>query len=378
MLFFFLTFGTGCSYIDSEKHNNIIAEIESPTTDTQSEEDTQDPLDTANTSPDTGTDTADSAEESIVIDSDGDGLSDEEEQFLGTDPLLMDTDGDNLSDGEEVNIHGTDPLHTDSDLDRLSDGDEISTYLTNPNLKDSDAGGVPDGVEILIDNSDPSHADDDSIRNEKGLFGGHLDVDTTASISSVDSGFTDEHVHKFDDDYDVTVINAFDLYDSDLHTIQQDIGNDQRKFKVILANPDLNIGARISINQQYDPTDRNSWISAQEYADIPLTQLPVYALSDVADTVQLESLTISFDEYAILFEEVHGTKTACVRNNRLGPNGEWRNGSLVLQAVMVNEDGSDAFQNNTNHSAGGLHGVVNSGLLWEMTVFWHWSNDCFE
>jgi hypothetical protein len=43
------------------------------------------------------------------VDSDGDGLTDVEEEELGTDPNLDDSDGDEFSDGEEVKA-GTDPL----------------------------------------------------------------------------------------------------------------------------------------------------------------------------------------------------------------------------------------------------------------------------
>jgi len=46
-------------------------------------------------------------------DSDGDGLSDEEERRIGTDPNNPDTDGDGFSDGEEVS-KGTNPLDADS------------------------------------------------------------------------------------------------------------------------------------------------------------------------------------------------------------------------------------------------------------------------
>jgi hypothetical protein len=44
-----------------------------------------------------------------VGDADGDGLSDEEEADLGTDPADADRDGDGVSDGAEVDA-GTDPL----------------------------------------------------------------------------------------------------------------------------------------------------------------------------------------------------------------------------------------------------------------------------
>ena len=49
------------------------------------------------------------------IDSDGDGLSDHDEEtvFL-TDPLAVDSDGDGLSDAEEIFETGTDPWDADS------------------------------------------------------------------------------------------------------------------------------------------------------------------------------------------------------------------------------------------------------------------------
>lgn len=48
------------------------------------------------------------------VDSDGDGLSDAEEQVLGTDPTNPDTDGGGVSDGVEV-ANGTDPLFAGDD-----------------------------------------------------------------------------------------------------------------------------------------------------------------------------------------------------------------------------------------------------------------------
>lgn len=59
------------------------------------------------------------------IDTDRDGLSDEEEALLGTDINKMDTDADNLYDREEVKIYNTDPLNPDSDSDGYLDGDEV-------------------------------------------------------------------------------------------------------------------------------------------------------------------------------------------------------------------------------------------------------------
>ncbi|MCM1316427.1 MAG: dockerin type I domain-containing protein [Alistipes senegalensis] len=79
-------------------------------------------------------------------DSDDDGLSNYNEYLLETNPLNIDSDYDNLSDGDEVNIYSTDPTNPDTDSDTLSDGDEIALGL-NPLVPDSDENGIPDNEE---------------------------------------------------------------------------------------------------------------------------------------------------------------------------------------------------------------------------------------
>lgn len=59
------------------------------------------------------------------VDSDLDGLSDEEELTLGTDPNKLDTDNDGLTDREEIRVYGTDPLNQDTDGDGYPDGQEV-------------------------------------------------------------------------------------------------------------------------------------------------------------------------------------------------------------------------------------------------------------
>ena len=51
--------------------------------------------------------------EEDTTDTDGDGLTDAEEEVLGTDPNVADTDGDGFDDGVEVN-QGTNPLVSES------------------------------------------------------------------------------------------------------------------------------------------------------------------------------------------------------------------------------------------------------------------------
>ncbi|MFH1456852.1 MAG: hypothetical protein ABIF17_01915 [Patescibacteria group bacterium] len=60
-------------------------------------------------------------------------------------PSDIDTDG--LSDEEEIFL-GTNPSRADTDLDGLSDYDEVKTYLTNPVKNDTDSDGYMDGIEV--------------------------------------------------------------------------------------------------------------------------------------------------------------------------------------------------------------------------------------
>jgi hypothetical protein len=51
----------------------------------------------------------------LPLDSDNDGLADDEEQLYGTDPLSTDTDGDGITDYEEIKLAFTNPLAADFD-----------------------------------------------------------------------------------------------------------------------------------------------------------------------------------------------------------------------------------------------------------------------
>ncbi|MCX6785420.1 MAG: hypothetical protein NTZ18_01040 [Candidatus Komeilibacteria bacterium] len=67
-----------------------------------------------------------------ALDSDGDGLTNVEEQALGTNPNSADSDNDGLSDREEVKVYKTDPLNPDTDSDGYLDGAEVKAGY-NPN-----------------------------------------------------------------------------------------------------------------------------------------------------------------------------------------------------------------------------------------------------
>ncbi len=133
-------------------------------------------------------------------DSDGDGLTDEYELRIGTDPNNPDTDGDGLKDGEEVLTYKTDPLNPDSDFDGLKDGAEVLKYKTDPLDPDTDKGGVKDGHEVLEDHTDPLNGNDDLLRFELHLLfdydkavinpKDYAELDTVAKVLAKNPGST--------------------------------------------------------------------------------------------------------------------------------------------------------------------------------------------
>jgi len=90
------------------------------------------------------------------VDSDGDGLSDDEERDAGTDPLNPDTDGDGINDGLERKM-GLDPLAVntvtscnrflDTDGDMLNDCEE-RVLGTDACVADTDGDGFGDLIEL--------------------------------------------------------------------------------------------------------------------------------------------------------------------------------------------------------------------------------------
>ena len=67
--------------------------------------------------PNDGTDVINALDPNNHQDSDGDGVSDSEEIFYGTNPLLDDTDLDGLKDGEEIYTYETNATNPETDSD---------------------------------------------------------------------------------------------------------------------------------------------------------------------------------------------------------------------------------------------------------------------
>ncbi|WP_125777654.1 hypothetical protein [Antribacter gilvus] len=146
-------------------------------------------------------------------DVDGDGLTNLQEQELGTSPTNPDTDGDRVSDGDEV-AAGTNPLvpdqpdpepvpptnlppietqptEADTDGDGLTDTDESDDIGSDPADPDSDGDGLSDSEEVNLDIS-PLSTDTDG----DGLSDGY-EVQNAAA-EGIDPAVFDERLSKWD------------------------------------------------------------------------------------------------------------------------------------------------------------------------------------
>jgi hypothetical protein len=113
-------------------------------TDTNSPD--TEPSDTRSPDTDAGPDTRPDCQ----TDTDGDGLTDCEEEHLCTDPEKADTDGDGLDDLEEFQKMAPDPCKADTDGDGLEDGREERLGF-DPDNRDTDGDGTIDGDEWIVD-----------------------------------------------------------------------------------------------------------------------------------------------------------------------------------------------------------------------------------
>ena len=85
-----------------------------------------------------------------VLDGDSDGLTDEEESSLGTNPTVADSDRDELTDFDEAKLYHSDPKKADTDGDGNADGIEVKRGFSP-----TGAGKLYDTSPAVIKNATP-------------------------------------------------------------------------------------------------------------------------------------------------------------------------------------------------------------------------------
>ena len=130
-------------------------------------------------------------------DSDGDGLTDWQEDQLGTDKSKADSDDDGLDDGIEVLQLGTRPLEMDSDGDGISDATEVrgfkdatgKQWYLDPMDPDTNGDGQVDGLECssLKDTEFDQAANKDVLVPATGSRCEDTDSDNTPDVFDFDN-----------------------------------------------------------------------------------------------------------------------------------------------------------------------------------------------
>jgi hypothetical protein len=193
------------------------------------------------------------------LDDDNDGLSDTDEVVAGTDPCNPDTDGDGVSDGADAlpndpqewadndNDGMGDNADLDDDNDALSDSAE-ATMGTDPFNPDTDGDGLLDGTEVEMAQGsgcpDPSNPDSD----DDTLWDG-AEVDAGTNPCDVDSDGDD--IPDNIDPYPLSPEGTESYIEAELRDIAYNIQN----FELDIftgPNNNANKGRRGALSNRFD------------------------------------------------------------------------------------------------------------------------------
>ena len=147
-------------------------------------------------------------------DADGDGISDEAELAIGTNPDAFDTDGDTIPDPFEIFGCGTRAELADSDGDGIRDDAELD--LDDPETySDNDGDGLMNGQERALFGSNPDETDSD----EDG-FGDDYEYFFWTEMNDASDPDLDSDDDGQPDDFEMA--NGFDPNDADSHEADSD------------------------------------------------------------------------------------------------------------------------------------------------------------
>ncbi len=182
--------------------------------------------------------------ELALLDSDGDGLPDDEEIANGSSPDIRDTDDDGMSDFMEVRASSperpldpnnpsdspcdtpSDGVWVDSDLDGLNDCEEY-VWGTQRFLPDTDEDGIPDGIEFEM-GTNPKQIDYTMDADFDGAQD-WLEVQQHTNVTSNDPIIRERYAYHYD------------IQDMGLVEINQgtDMASHVREFNFDISNIDV-------------------------------------------------------------------------------------------------------------------------------------------
>jgi hypothetical protein len=251
-------------------------------------------------------------------------------------------------------------------------GEELDVKDASPGSEDlGDDKKNPNGEDLEEELSGPAKEGVDFDETEKGsvvggLDGGKIGVGTAYKVYKKAHGSFDARVvdsqSKYDVDYNVAGIDAFNFFPESLTEIQNRISDPKKRFVLIVANASLSPKAALKINdQEVWAVDYQAALKALAAGALP----QVFTMGEPTENgdKKLSTLKVAFSRKSSLNGGLRPARLNDVQSNVLGPNGEYRNGALVIQAI-------DAALFNTLDPKTGV-ASMNQGqaLLWEVVVF---------
>ncbi|MCV6630285.1 MAG: gliding motility-associated C-terminal domain-containing protein, partial [Flavobacteriaceae bacterium] len=275
-----------------------------------------------------------------ICDADADGLINQEEQAIGTDPNKADTDGDGINDDVEVGNDISNPTDSDNDgkIDALesntadadADGtvdqqdlDDADPCVPNVNagncVIDTDVDGIPDDVETSL-GTDPNNSDTDGDGIDDGTEVGSdtnnpIDTDGDGIIDAIESNLEDA--------------------DADGVVDQQDPANNDPCIPVVSATCAIDLSLEKTVDNDTPLVDEEVvfTITVENTATITVNEVVV---EDILDATAFEYVSDIADQGS------YDSSTGLWTVGALASNTEV---SLLLTAKIL-KDG--ALRNTTN------------------------------
>lgn len=133
---------------------------------------------------------------------DGDNLTNEGDNKIGTNPKNPDTNGNDLNDSIDLD---EDIGKIDTDGDGLDDGEEVNKYGTNPRARDTDSDGLDDIYELALQeefSGERTDSEFDVSPTRKDVFV-ELDYDTSMDISR-------SHLNEIEEEFENAPVQNYD------------------------------------------------------------------------------------------------------------------------------------------------------------------------
>ncbi len=310
-----------------------------------------------------------------------DAFAFEEELSIATTPnyelyiffpiTLLDADGVETELGNLTELEGTLQMAVEACAslnDESSDSNDVGVEnnsndeSNDGNSNDNDDAGSNDGGN----NESANNESDDA-----GIHNAHFDVDTSHLVYDFNDGETDAHTHEYDEKYDTNIVDYFNILNDDkknkkglrnINDLEFGVPNDSEQFYIIIANADLSQDVQLEINGDLiSVMDYQNKVDA--YLNGDQNALGTYSLGGSSDATQLKSLKfiVGYDAASVK-NGLIPTETKTVVKNTQGPNGEYRDGALLIQAINKNKMSLYASLGVADQDA---------DLYWESTIFWH-------